>query len=177
MERDITIFTTPELREQLVRAAEGKDQIAFFNQEAKNDMKIASHTQGTILRPREIKSYDRGSGARTIPLVTGKIGSASLLNGITEFSPSAAIPLHTHNCEESVMVLEGEAIAELDGIQYCLGTNDTTWIPANTAHRFINASDTKGMRIFWTYASINATRTIVATGDTRSIDSEGNLEE
>jgi hypothetical protein len=28
------------------------------------------------------------------------------------------------------------------------------------------------MRIFWIYASVDATRTIVATGDTRSIDSE-----
>jgi hypothetical protein len=28
------------------------------------------------------------------------------------------------------------------------------------------------MRIFWTYASISATRTLVATGETRSIDDE-----
>jgi hypothetical protein len=39
-------------------------------------------------------------------------------------------------------------------------------------HRFINASDTSRMRIFWIYASVDATCTIVATGETRSIDSE-----
>ena len=128
--------------------------------------------QGHILRPRDIRPHERGGGARTIPLVTRGIGSTSLLNGITEFDPGAAIPLHTHNCEESVLVLEGDAIAELDGVQHRMTATDTTWVPADVPHRFINASDSRPMRIFWTYASIDATRTIVATGETRAVDSE-----
>jgi quercetin dioxygenase-like cupin family protein len=135
-------------------------------------MNKAHHPQGAILRPSEIKPHERGGGARTIPLVTRGVGSTSLLNGITEFAPNAAIPLHKHNCEESVMVLEGEAIVELDGVQHRMAVNDTTWVPAEMPHRFINASDTKKMRIFWIYASIDATRTIIATGETRSVDSE-----
>ena len=125
-----------------------------------------------ILRPAEIKPHERGGGARTIPMVTRRVGSTSLLNGITEFEPEAAIGLHTHNCEESVMVLEGTAIAEIDGVRHEMHAGDTTWVPANLPHRFINASSTERMRIFWTYASVDATRTLVATGDTRSIDSE-----
>lgn len=125
-----------------------------------------------ILRPSEISPHDRGGGARTIPLVTSGIGSTSLLNGITEFDPGASIQLHKHNCEESVMVLEGDAICEIDGVPHPLGAGDTTWLPADVPHRFINASTTRKMRIFWTYASIEANRTIIATGDTRSIDSE-----
>lgn len=131
-----------------------------------------SRAQGAILRPSEIKPHERGGGARTIPLVTSGIGSTSLLNGITEFGPNAAIPLHTHNCEESVMVLEGEAIVEIDGVQHRMGATDTTWVPAEVPHRFMNASDTQRMRIFWIYASIDATRTIVATGETRRVDAE-----
>jgi hypothetical protein len=49
--------------------------------------------EGAVLRPSEIKLHERGGGARTIPLVTRKIGSTSMLNGITEFGPNAAIPL------------------------------------------------------------------------------------
>ena len=131
-----------------------------------------SEPQGRILRPSEIKPHERGGGARTIPLVTRGIGSTSMLNGITEFGPNAAIALHTHNCEESVMVLEGEAIVEIDGVQHRMSATDTTWVPAEVPHRFINASATDKMRIFWTYASVDATRTIVATGETRSVDSE-----
>ena len=124
-----------------------------------------------ILRPNELKTNDRGGGARTTPLVTRRCGSTSMINGITAFEPGAAIGLHKHNCEESVMVIEGEAIAEIDGVQHRLGTNDTTWIPANVPHRFINASD-RQMRIFWTYATVDATRTMIDTGETRSIDAE-----
>lgn len=129
-------------------------------------------SNGAVLRPAEIRPHERGSGARTIPLVTSAVGSRSLLNGITDFAPGASIALHKHNCEESVMVLEGEAICEIDGVQHRLLAHDTTWLPAEVPHRFINASASERMRIFWTYASIEANRTIIATGDMRSIDSE-----
>ena len=132
----------------------------------------ATKPSAVILRPAAITPHERGGGARTIPLVTARVGSRSLLNGITEFAPGAAIQLHTHDCEESVMVLEGEAVAEIDGVRCPMGVGDTTWVPADVPHRFINVSDAARLRIFWTYASVHATRTIVATGDTRSIDSE-----
>lgn len=128
--------------------------------------------QAAILRPAELKTNDRGGGARTTPLVTRKCGSTSMINGITAFDPGASIGLHKHNCEESVMVLDGHAIAEIDGVPHPLGPNDTTWIPANVPHRFINASQSEPMRIFWIYASIDATRTMIATGEERAIDAE-----
>jgi quercetin dioxygenase-like cupin family protein len=132
---------------------------------------MALMTKPAILRPHELPTNDRGGGARTTPLVTRKCGSTSMINGITAFDPGAAIGLHKHNCEESVMVIEGQAIAEIDGVQHHLDTNDTTWIPANVPHRFINRTD-KPMRIFWVYASVDATRTMIATGEERSIDAE-----
>lgn len=125
-----------------------------------------------VLRPAELPMADRGGGARTIPLVTPASGSTQLLNGITIFDPGAAIGQHFHNCEESVMVLEGDAIAVLDGVEHRLGPGDTTWIQANVPHFFRNASATRPMRIFWTYASIEATRTLVATGETRPVAAE-----
>lgn len=124
-----------------------------------------------ILKPDELPVNDRGNGARTIPLVTRKCGSTSMINGITAFDPGAAIGLHMHNCEESVMILEGEAIAEIDGVRHPLKAGDTTWIPANVPHRFLNESDAV-MRIFWTYATVDATRTMIATGETQTIDAE-----
>ena len=129
-------------------------------------------SQAAILRPDEMPAHDRGGGARTTPLVTRKVGAAGLINGITAFEPGAAIPFPTPNCEESVMVLEGHALAEIDGIEHVLGPNDTTWIPPNIPHRFRNLSLSEPMRIFWTYATVDATRTTVATGETKAIDAE-----
>jgi quercetin dioxygenase-like cupin family protein len=125
-----------------------------------------------ILRPSEIVARDRGGGARTIPLVTRSVGATGFINGITIFDPGAGVPLHRHNCEESVMIIEGRAIVEIDGREYEVGTHDVTFLPRGVPHRFRNASATERMRILWTYASIDATRTIVATGDTRTIDAE-----
>jgi len=129
-------------------------------------------TQPAVLRPAERPMADRGGGARTIPLVTPATGSTQLLNGITIFDPGAAIGQHFHNCEESVMVLEGDAIAVLDGLEHRLRPGDTTWIPAGLPHHFRNASTSAPMRILWIYASIAATRTLVATGETRPVAAE-----
>ncbi|WIY52735.1 cupin domain-containing protein [Devosia sp. YIM 151766] len=128
--------------------------------------------KGIILSPKTLPFHDRGGGARTTPLVTPKIGAKNFISGITAFEPGAAIPVHFHNCDESVMVLSGNAIAELDGEAHALSVQDTTFVPAGVPHRFINASQTEPMSILWIYASIEANRTIVATGDTRPIAME-----
>lgn len=130
---------------------------------------------GCIFRPADIVPRERGGGARSIPLVGSAAGARSILNGITEIDPGAQIPLHFHNCEESVMVLQGLAIARIGGREFTLAPNDTSWIPAGVHHFFRNASGTDRLRIFWTYASIDATRTLVATGETHRIDEEHGL--
>ena len=70
------------------------------------------------------------------------------------------------------MLLEGNAVAEIDGERHALKPLDTTFIPANIPHRFINVSETEPMKILWIYASVDANRTLIETGDTRSIDDE-----
>lgn len=132
----------------------------------------ARNRDPAILRPSELPSAERGGGARTVPLVTVPRGAETFLNGITFFEPNAAIPLHTHNCEESVVVLEGNALFEINGVEHDLGPLDTTWIPPGVPHRFKNSSATTGLKILWIYGSINATRTLVETGETHSIASE-----
>jgi putative monooxygenase len=128
--------------------------------------------QPAILRPADLPATDRGGGNKTIPLVSPRVGSQQMLNGITVIAPGKAIGLHAHNCEESVIVLEGQGVVELDGADHPVGTFDTTWVPAGVPHRFKNTSDAQSLRIFWTYASPGATRTLIATGETHSIASE-----
>jgi len=129
--------------------------------------------QPTVLKPDQIKSHDRGGGARTTPLVTPALGAQSFINGITEFAPGTAIPFHSHNCEESVMLLAGDAVMDVAGQEsHVLKPLDTTWIPPNVSHRFRNMSATEPMKILWIYASPNATRTLTETGETRMVSVE-----
>jgi quercetin dioxygenase-like cupin family protein/quinol monooxygenase YgiN len=125
-----------------------------------------------VFRPDELPFKSRGGGARTIPLVTAARGATAYLNGITIFGPGAQIAHHIHNVAESVMVIQGEAIVDIDGVRTPLRTFDTTFVPANIPHHFENSSATEEMRIFWTYGSLDATRTIVDTGEHGRVDSE-----
>jgi putative monooxygenase len=125
-----------------------------------------------ILRPSGITARQRGGGARTIPMVSQEVGARDFLNGITIFGAGAAIPEHFHNCDESVLVLRGSAVAHIDGQTFAVNSGDTSLIPAGIPHYFENTSDSEELHIFWTYASIDANRTIVATGVTTRIDVE-----
>ena len=71
------------------------------------------------------------------------------------------------------MMLEGHAMLDMDGQEsMALKPHDTTWIPANLSHRFRNLSATEPMKIFWTYASLQANRTLTETGETRPVSAE-----
>ena len=118
-----------------------------------------------VLRFDEIKPIDRGTGIKTVPLAGKWITSTTLTNGITLFEPGAAIALHYHNCDESVTIIEGEASCEVDGEIFQMKVWDTTFVPAGIPHRFWNPSN-QPMRILWTYATVDVTRTFVETGKT-----------
>jgi 3-isopropylmalate dehydrogenase len=119
-----------------------------------------------VLRPAEIEPFDRGTGVRTLPYV-GKWNAEAnrVTTGVTEFPAGAGIPLHTHNVEESVLVLEGQATAVIGEDRFDLEPGDATWAPAGVPHRFANRGDGP-MRIYWVYGGRDVTRTICATGET-----------
>jgi len=119
------------------------------------------------MRIAEQATIESGNGIKSIALAGERTQAQNIANGITEFPPGAAIELHTHNTEEAVTLLEGEAECEVDGQRHRLKPFDTTYVPAGVAHRFINVGSGQ-MKILWVYGSTYVTRTLVATGQTLS---------
>jgi quercetin dioxygenase-like cupin family protein len=119
-----------------------------------------------LIHPDEVERFDRGGGVATLPYV-GKwnSGTAVITTGQTVFQPGTGLPLHSHNVEESVLILEGEATAEIDGRLFDLEAGQATWVPAGIPHRFFNRGQDV-MRIYWVYGGRDVTRTITATGET-----------
>jgi quercetin dioxygenase-like cupin family protein len=127
-----------------------------------------------ILRIDSLPVVERGNGIRTTPLVTKETGAKHITTGLTRFPAGAKVPLHSHNCDEQVTILEGEAEAEIDGRRHRLIPFDTTLVPADKPHRFINTGDSH-LTILWIYTSAEVTRTFTETGETVAHLSERDL--
>jgi len=126
-----------------------------------------------LVRPGSVTPFDRGNGVRTLPHVgVWNCRSATLTTGITAFAVGTGLPLHTHNVEESVLLLEGRATVTMGEETFAIEPGTSTWVPAGVPHRFVNSGDT-AMRIFWVYGGLHVTRTICATGETFAHLSDG----
>jgi mannose-6-phosphate isomerase-like protein (cupin superfamily) len=119
-----------------------------------------------LLDPAAIEPFDRGNGVVTYPYV-GKWNSAgtTVTTGVTAFDVGTGLPLHSHNVEESVLILDGLATAQIGDDYVDLEPGNATWVPAGVPHRFLNRGDHR-MRIYWIYGGRDVTRTITATGET-----------
>ena len=119
-----------------------------------------------LVRPETVGAFSRGSGVQTLPYVgRWNSGRASVTTGITVLPPGTAIPLHSHNVEECVLVLDGHGTAVIDGDEFSVSAGCGTWVPAGVAHRFAS-SPAEPLRIYWVYSGLYVTRTICATGVT-----------
>ncbi|MEV7090166.1 cupin domain-containing protein [Streptomyces sp. NPDC093085] len=129
-------------------------------------MRARPTSPNLLIHPAEVERFDRGGGVATIPYV-GKWNSATaaVTTGQTVFQSGTGLPLHSHNVEESVLILEGEATAEIDGELFDLEAGQATWVPAGIPHRFFNRG-AGALRIYWVYGGRDVTRTITATGET-----------
>jgi quercetin dioxygenase-like cupin family protein len=120
----------------------------------------------SIIKSDEVKTLQRGSGIVTLPLVTHQSAENPVFTtGISSYPKGQGAPLHSHNCDEQVTLLEGQGEVEIEGKVTPLKPYDSTYIPGDHQHAFRNTGEMP-MKILWIYGSNRVTRTFAETGET-----------
>jgi quercetin dioxygenase-like cupin family protein len=112
-----------------------------------------------VFHAAELSGVDRGLGITSYELAGAESGASHLLTGMTVIPAGTAIPWHTHDQEESIVILEGAASCETTTEAYSLGQFDATLIQPGVLHRFANVAPTI-LRILWIYPDLRTTRTL-----------------
>ena len=148
------------------------------------DLTVADEPQLPLSRPPESMRPDRpevmnlpGScpvieiekGVRFECLVGSHNQARNLTTGLVTFDPKAFLPYHTHPFSESITILSGQAVVEVEGRSYELKRLDNIVIPRGLAHLPTNSSDREPLVLHIAMASDKPTRNLIDTVFSRNI--------
>ena len=113
-----------------------------------------------IVRFADAPKYELADGATFCDLFAGHMGAQGICGGYGEFIPGSSLPCHVHNYDESITIVNGEALCLVMGRKYRLADYDTALVPQGQPHRFINQSSGP-MAMIWVYAGSEPERTVL----------------
>ena len=121
-----------------------------------------------------IGDFDRGNGVRTRLFCSEERCGAGVTTGTTSLPVGRSVALHSHNCDEQIVILAGHAEAEFNGTRHPIGPMEVAFIPEGVVHCFHNVCD-EPVEMLFIYAAGVVTRTFAGSGETVTHLSEKDL--
>lgn len=115
----------------------------------------------SLTRGNAPASFEPAPGVQIVLLATGATSARGLTTALARFAPGTRLPYHTHPYSEVVVVLEGPALALVEGRRYQLGTHDALHIPAGVAHSLGGAGADGPALLHSSFPSAEPTREFV----------------
>jgi len=106
-----------------------------------------------IQRPGGAKIMVLVPGVDLLPLVGAHNGARNLFTGLLTLAPKASNPLYTRLFAEALVLMEGEAVVDVEDRRYRLGLLDAIAVPARLPRRVVNLSTTRPALIHVAMAS------------------------
>ncbi len=86
-----------------------------------------------------IEENARGVSIRWV--ITEDMGAKNFVMRHFEISPDGYTPLHSHDWEHEVFILDGNGIIVGDVTEKSFGRGDVIFVPGNELHQFKNSGD------------------------------------
>jgi len=89
----------------------------------------------------KVQAQEADEGASKLKvrwLITKEMGAPNFAMRLFEMEPKGFSPLHSHNWEHEVFVLEGEGIVVSENGETKLKAGDAVFVPPNERHQFKN---------------------------------------
>jgi quercetin dioxygenase-like cupin family protein len=113
-----------------------------------------------VRRFADAEVYEPAAGARFRDLFAKRLGAGGICGGYGKFARGSSLPCHTHAYDESITILSGSAICQVQGARYEMASIQTAFVPQGKPHRFLNSGDAE-MEMLWVYAGDEPDRTVV----------------
>jgi quercetin dioxygenase-like cupin family protein len=90
------------------------------------------------------------------------LGAQGFSTGLARLKPGAQLPCHTHECGESITVLQGRCSIAVEGRTYRLVAYDSIHVPAAVAHEMKSLEASRDVLAHVAFSSATVTRKLVA---------------
>jgi quercetin dioxygenase-like cupin family protein len=94
----------------------------------------------TIERPEASRAVVLIPGVESRPMAGAHNGARGLFTGLVTLAPGASIPYHERPAAEAVVLLEGEAVVDVEDRRYRLGPLDAVAVRPHRPRRLANLS-------------------------------------